>query len=271
VPKLEKTEGNAMADLIETIEDGVAMLTLNRPDSLNAFSNEQQAALREALPRLGIDTSVGAIVITGAGRAFCAGGDVKGMGARSEMSYEHRVEALRTMHLLPQIMRTVPKVIIGMINGPAFGAGLGLAMACDLRIAGRSASFGTAFGKMAFSGDFGGSWFLTRLVGTQMARELYFLSDSVDAERAERIGLVSRVVDDAALHSETMAIAHRIAAGPRVAYGYMKRNLHAAETEPLSTVLEMEAVHQARTAQTDDHREARTAFVEKRRPVFTGR
>ena len=158
-----------------------------------------------------------------------------------------------------------------MINGPAFGAGLGLAMACDLRIAARSAMFGTAFGKIGYSGDFGGSWFLTRLVGTQMARELYFLGDSFDAERAEKIGLVSRVVDDADLLAQTTALARRIADGPRVAYGYMKRNLHAAETEPLTTVLEMEAVHQARTAQTEDHREARMAFLEKRRPAFTGR
>ena len=259
-----------MADLLEKIENGVATLTLNRPDSLNAFSSEQQEMLREALPRLGTDPSVGVIVITGAGRAFCAGGDVKSMGQRNQMPYEARVEAIRTMHLLPQIMRTVPKVIIGMINGPAFGAGLGLAMACDLRIAGRSAKFGTAFGKIGYSGDFGGSWFLTQLVGTQMARELYFLGDSFDAERAEKIGLVSRVVDDADLLSETMVLARRIAEGPRVAYGYMKRNLHAAESESLVTVLEMEAVHQARTAQTDDHREARTAFIEKRRPVFTG-
>lgn len=259
-----------MADLLETIDNGVATLTLNRPDSLNAFSGEQQEALREALPRLGTDSSVGCIVITGAGRAFCAGGDVKSMGQRNQMPYETRVEAIRTMHLLPQIMRTVPKVIIGMINGPAFGAGLGLAMACDLRIAARSAKFGVAFGKIGYSGDFGGSWFMTQLVGTQMARELYFLGDSFDAERAEKIGLVSRVVDDADLLAETTAMARRIAEGPRVAYGYMKRNLHAAETEPLSTVLEMEAIHQARTAQTDDHREARTAFLEKRRPVFTG-
>jgi 2-(1,2-epoxy-1,2-dihydrophenyl)acetyl-CoA isomerase len=259
-----------MADLLETIDNGVATLTLNRPDSLNAFSGEQQEALREALPRLGTDSSVGCIVITGAGRAFCAGGDVKSMGQRNQMPYETRVEAIRTMHLLPQIMRTVPKVIIGMINGPAFGAGLGLAMACDLRIAARSAKFGVAFGKIGYSGDFGGSWFMTQLVGTQMARELYFLGDSFDAERAEKIGLVSRVVDDADLLAETTTMARRIAEGPRVAYGYMKRNLHAAETEPLSAVLEMEAIHQARTAQTDDHREARTAFLEKRRPVFTG-
>lgn len=259
-----------MADIAETIQDGIATLTLNRPDSLNSLSQELLELLREAIMRLGFDSHVGAIVITGAGRAFCAGGDIKSMERRNQMPFEHRVESLRKMHLIPQMMRGCPKVIIGMINGPAFGAGLGLAMSCDLRIAARSAKFGSAFGKIGYSGDFGGSWLLTQLVGTAKARELYLLSDTFDAAEAERIGLVNRVVDDADLLAETTALARRIADGPLVAYGYMKRNLHAAETEPLAAVLEMEAVHQARTAQTDDHREARTAFLEKRRPVFRG-
>lgn len=259
-----------MPDIIETIQNGIATLTLNRPDSLNALSAEMQDILREALPRLSTDPAVGAIVLTGAGRAFCAGGDIKSMEKRNQLPFEHRVETLRKMHLIPQMMRSCPKVIIAMLNGPAFGAGLGLAMSCDLRIAARSAKFGVAFGKIGYSGDFGGSWLLTRLVGTAKARELYLLGDSFNAEEAERIGLVNRVVDDGALLAETTAMARRIADGPLVAYGYMKRNLHAAETEPLAAVLEMEAVHQARTAQTDDHREARTAFLEKRRPVFRG-
>ena len=259
-----------MPDVTETIQDGIATLTLNRPDSLNALSAEILDLLREAIPRLGIDPAVGAIVITGAGRAFCAGGDIKNMERRNQMPFEHRVETLRKMHLIPQMMRTCPKVIIAMLNGPAFGAGLGLAMSCDLRIAARSAKFGAAFGKIGYSGDFGGSWLMTRLVGTAKARELYLLSDTFDAAEAERIGLVNRVVEDGALLAETTALARRIADGPLVAYGYMKRNLHAAETEPLGAVLEMEAVHQARTSQTDDHREARTAFLEKRRPVFRG-
>ena len=260
-----------MTDLLETIEDGIVTLTLNRPERLNAFSPDMLAGLHEALPRLGADPAVGAIVLTGAGRAFCAGGDVKTMGKRAERSFEQRVESIRTMHQLPLMMRTLSKVIIGMINGVAVGAGLGLALACDLRVAGGSARFGTGFGKIGYSGDFGGSWLLTRLVGTAKARELYFLGDMIGAQAAGALGMVNQVVDDAALHGATYALARRVADGPRVAYGYMKRNLHAAETQPLATVLEMEAVHQARTAQTEDHREAVAAFTEKRPPVFRGR
>jgi 2-(1,2-epoxy-1,2-dihydrophenyl)acetyl-CoA isomerase len=260
-----------MADLLHATKDGVAWLTLNRPERLNAFSPEMLQALREALRRLGGDAEVGAIVITGAGRGFCAGGDVKTMETRASQSFEERVEGLRRMHELPLLLRTIPKVVIAMVNGPAVGAGLGLAMACDLRIAGASARFGTGFAGVGYSGDFGGSWSLTRLVGTAKARELYLLGDIIDAAAAASFGLVNRVVVDEELEGETAALARRIADGPRVAYGYMKRNLFAAETEPLAAVLEMEAVHQARTAMTEDHLEASRAFVEKRRPIFKGR
>jgi 2-(1,2-epoxy-1,2-dihydrophenyl)acetyl-CoA isomerase len=260
-----------MTDLLESTQDGIAWLTLNRPDRLNAFSPEMLLALGETLQRLGGDPNAGVIVVTGAGRGFCAGGDVKTMETRASESFEERVEGLRRMHQLPMLLRTIPKVVVAMINGPAVGAGLGLAMACDLRIAGRSARFGTGFAGVGYSGDFGGSWTLTRLVGTAKARELYFLGDMVDSATAASLGLVSRVVEDGALREETTALARRIADGPRIAYGYMKRNLFAAETEPLAAVLEMEAVHQARTAMTEDHLEASRAFVEKRRPVFKGR
>jgi 2-(1,2-epoxy-1,2-dihydrophenyl)acetyl-CoA isomerase len=256
---------------LQTIEDGIAWLTLNRPDRLNAFSPAMLLGLGEALQHLGEDGNVGAVVITGAGRGFCAGGDVKTMSARATQGFEERVEGLRRMHQLPMLLRTVPKVVIAMINGPAVGAGLGLAMACDLRIAGRSARFGTGFAGVGYSGDFGGSWTLTRLVGTAKARELYLLGDILDAETAGELGLASRVVDDERLRDETATLARRIANGPRIAYGYMKRNLFAAETEPFAAVLEMEAVHQARTAMTEDHLEAARAFAEKRRPVFKGR
>ena len=260
-----------MADLLETIEHGVAILTLNRPERLNAFSPDMMAGLRELLPRLAADDQIGAIVITGAGRGFTAGGDVKTMAHRATQSFETRLKGYRAMHLIPQLMRTLPKVIIGMVNGPAVGAGFGLALACDFRIAGRSARFATGFANVGYSGDFGGSWLLTRLVGTAKARELYFLNEMLDAERAATLGIVTRVVDDAVLREETMALARRIAEGPRVALGYMKRNLHAAETEPLNVVLEMEAIHQTRTAQTEDHKEAVAAFAEKRKPRFRGR
>jgi 2-(1,2-epoxy-1,2-dihydrophenyl)acetyl-CoA isomerase len=256
---------------VETTEGGIAWLTLNRPDRLNAFSPAMLEALGEALQRLSSDAEVGAIVLTGAGRGFCAGGDVKTMESRAAQGFEERVEGLRRMHQLPMLLRTIPKIVIAMVNGPAVGAGLGLALACDLRIAGRSARFGTGFAGVGYSGDFGGSWSLTRLVGTAKARELYFLGDIIDSTEAASLGLVNRVVEDDALHRETSALARRIADGPRVAFGYMKRNLFAAETEPLTVVLEMEALHQARTAMTEDHLEASRAFVEKRRPVFRGR
>jgi 2-(1,2-epoxy-1,2-dihydrophenyl)acetyl-CoA isomerase len=193
------------------------------------------------------------------------------MANRASQGFDERVEGLRRMHQLPMLLRTMPKIVIAMVNGPAVGAGLGLAMACDLRVAGRSARFGTGFAGVGYSGDFGGSWSLTRLVGTAKARELYFLGNVIDAAEAASIGLVNRVVEDEAQRDETMVLARRIADGPRVAYAYMKRNLFAAETEPFANVLELEAVHQARTAMTEDHLEASLAFVEKRRPVFKGR
>src|SRR5437588_10023346 len=132
----------------------------------------------------------------------------------------------------------MPKVVIAAINGPVAGAGLGLALACDLRIAGRSARFGTAFARIGYSGDYGGSWSLTRLVRTAKARELYFTADIIDAEEAGRLGIVNRVVAEYGVQAETTAPARRIADGPRIALGYMKRNLLAAETEPVQTVLE---------------------------------
>ena len=260
-----------MPDLLESIEDGVAILTLNRPERLNALSPDMLQALSDALQRCAVDDAVGCIVLTGAGNGFCAGGDVKSMPTRVAQNFEQRADGLRRMHRIPLLMRSMPKVIIGMVNGVAVGAGLGMALACDLRVAARSARFGTGFAKVGLSGDFGGSWLLTRLGGTAKARELYFLGDVIDSAEAQAIGLVNRLVDDTALRSETMALARRIADGPRVTLGYTKRNLHAAETEPFSVVLEMEAVHQARTAQTEDHREAVAAFNEKRRPVFRGR
>jgi 2-(1,2-epoxy-1,2-dihydrophenyl)acetyl-CoA isomerase len=261
-----------MTELLEAVEHGVAWLTLNRPERLNALSPGMTGALSEALQRYGTDHEVGAIVITGAGRGWCSGGDVKTMESRGrDQTVEDRVEGLRRAHQLPLLMRTLPKVIIAAINGPVAGAGLGLALACDLRVAGKSARFGTAFARIGYSGDYGGSWSLTRLVGTAKARELYFLADVIDAAEAHRLGIVNKLVDDDALRDEAMALARRLADGPRVALGYMKKNLLAAETEPFQTVLDLEAEHQSRCAFTEDHKEAVAAFVEKRKPVFQGR
>jgi 2-(1,2-epoxy-1,2-dihydrophenyl)acetyl-CoA isomerase len=261
-------------DLLESVEDGVAVLTLNRPDRLNALSPAMLDALLLALPRLAEDASVGAVVLTGAGRAFCAGGDVKAMAEGSELpleSLEARAEGLRRRMEISRWLHEMPKPTLAMVRGPAAGAGLSLALACDLRLAGESARLGTAFARVGYPGDFGGSWFLTRLVGPARARELYFTAEILDAGRALALGLVNRVVPEARLEEETRTLARRLARGPRVAYRYMKRNLDAAETRPLAECLDLEAWAQVRCAMTEDHREAARAFVDKRDPVFRGR
>jgi 2-(1,2-epoxy-1,2-dihydrophenyl)acetyl-CoA isomerase len=258
-------------DLIETIEDGIATLTLNRPESLNALSMEIRHGLLESLQRLAEDDSVGCIILTGTGRGFSAGGDVKSMAERAARGFEARAQGIQFSNRIPMMMRSIPKVIIGMINGVAVGAGLSMSLACDLRVAARSARFGTGFLKIGLSGDWGGSWTLTRLVGTAKARELYLLGDMISAEEALSVGMVNRVVDDAELQTATMAMARRIADLPRITVGYTKKNLFAAETGDFATVLDMEAFHQARCSQTEDHREAVAAFREKRKPVFKGR
>jgi 2-(1,2-epoxy-1,2-dihydrophenyl)acetyl-CoA isomerase len=258
-------------DLLEKSENGVATLTLNRPEALNALSMAIRNGLIAALNRYAEDDAVRCIVITGAGRAFCSGGDVKGMGDRAALGLESRARGIQFSNAIPMAMRKHPKPIIAMVNGVAAGAGLSMAMACDMRIAAKSARFTTAFLKVGLSGDWGGSWTLTRLVGTAKARELFFLPDLIGSEEALRVGLVNRVVDDAELQAETMEMAHRIADMPQIAVAATKRNLFESETGSFDTVLDMEAYNQARCSQTEDHREAVAAFKEKRKPVFKGR
>ena len=260
-----------MSDLIESVAAGIATFTLNRPDRLNALSAEMLDGLIAALHRVAVDPAIAAVILTGAGRAFCAGGDVKAMAARSDDGMERRAAELRLRHHLILLIRQSPKIIIGAINGPAFGAGLGIALACDLRLAAESARFGTAFAGVGFSGDFGGSYHVTKLAGPAKAREFYLLGEPIDVREAHRLDLVTSVVPDGALMAEAEKLARRFAEGPRLAYAYMKRNLLAAETGSLADVLDMEAFHQARTGMTEDHREAREAFVEKRKPAFKGR
>jgi 2-(1,2-epoxy-1,2-dihydrophenyl)acetyl-CoA isomerase len=261
-------------DLLESVKDGVATLTLNRPDRLNAMSAEMLDAMLEALPRLADDADVGVIVVTGAGRGFCAGGDVKAMAEGREFggtTLEEKAQALRSRMEVSRWLHEVPKPTIAMIRGAAAGAGLSLALACDLRIAGDSARFATAFARVGYSGDFGGSWFLTQLVGTAKARELYYTADILDAQQALALNLVNRVVPDARLEEQTHALAAKLARGPRVALRYMKRNMNAAETASLKDCLDLEAWHHTRTGFTEDHREAAQPFVAKREPVFRGR
>jgi 2-(1,2-epoxy-1,2-dihydrophenyl)acetyl-CoA isomerase len=261
-------------DLLESVKDGVAVLTMNRPERLNALSAPMLDALLEALPRLANDPSVGVVVLTGAGRGFCAGGDVKAMAEGREFpgeTLEERAQGLRHAMETSRWLHEMPKPTIAMVRGAAAGAGLSLALACDLRVASESAKFGTAFARVGYSGDFGGSWYLTQLVGTAKARELYYTADLVDATQALALGIVNRVVSEEKLEDETLALAGKIARGPRIALRYMKRNMNAAETGTLRDLLDLEAWHHTRTGQTEDHREAAKAFVEKREPVFRGR
>lgn len=259
-----------MADLLESIEDGVAVLTLNRPEALNALSMDIRNGLLNAMDRYADDSNVRCIVITGAGRAFCSGGDVKGMGERAQRGYEARARGIQFSNSIPMAMRKHPKVIIAMVNGVAAGAGMSMALAADLRVGGTSARFTTAFLKIGLSGDWGGTWTLTRLVGTAKARELYLMPDMVNAEEALRLGIINRLAPDEELRATTMEIARRIAEMPQVAVNAVKRNLFAAETESFATTLDLEAFNQARCSQTEDHREAVQAFKEKRKPVFKG-
>jgi len=259
-------------ELIETIADGVATLTLNRPERLNALSAPIMEGLLEALPRLAGDPAVGAIVLTGAGRAFCAGGDVKRMAEEAvPRSSAEDVARLRGRMEISRLLHEIPKPTIAMVNGAAAGAGLAMALACDMRIAGESARFVTAFAKVGFSGDFGGTYFLSKLVGTGRARELYFTAEPLDSSQALSLGIVNRVVPDAELAEATTAFARKLAKGPRIALGLMKQNFNAAENGTLSELLDLEARHQIETGKTEDHKEAARAFVEKRAPVFVGR
>ena len=260
--------------LLESVSDGVLTLTMNRPDRLNALSWEMCDRLQRALLGAAENREIGAVVLTGAGRAFCAGGDVKAMAEAKHglASDEERVADLRRRMEAARLLHEIPKPTIAMLHGPAAGAGLSLVLACDLRIAGEDVRLTTAFAKVALSGDFGGHYFLTRIVGTAKARELYLTAPILTAAEALALDLVHRVVADDALGSETQALARALASGLRIALGYMKQNLNlAAAGASLAAVMDAEAMRHTRCTMTEDHREAAAAFVAKRPPVFTGR
>jgi 2-(1,2-epoxy-1,2-dihydrophenyl)acetyl-CoA isomerase len=261
-------------ELLLTMEGGVAVLTLNRPERLNALTRGMLSGLRTHLATLAEDPKVGCVVLTGNGRAFCSGGDVRVQAAtagNSDQSPEQRADQLRASMEASRLLHDMPKPTIAMVNGVAAGAGMSLALACDLRIAGESARMTTAFAKVGLSGDYGGTYFLTRLVGPSKARELYLTAEVLDAHRLLALGLVTKLVPDAALVAETMTLAGNFASGPRVAYRYIKRNMKVAEEGTLADSLDSEAFGMLRCRETADHAEAARAFVEKRAPVFTGR
>jgi enoyl-CoA hydratase/carnithine racemase len=273
----DRTFDTGTSELLCEIRDRVALITLNRPEARNALSDQLTPALRTMIRTCGEDPQVGVLLITGAGTAFCAGGDVKGMGAnrsaaRQAMSFDDKVADLQErQRLLTGALVSVRKPTIAALPGPAVGAGLAIAMACDIRIAAESAFVSTGYLRVGLSGDYGIAWLLTRLVGTARARELMFTAEKVDARRAEAIGLVNRVVPDANLHDDAFAMAKTMAAGPALALRYMKDNLDEALAFDFATARDHEAVRLIRTSATADHREAVQAFIEKRKPVFVGK
>lgn len=264
--------------LLATLDAGVLTLTLNRPQARNAMSREMNTALQTALADAEFDPQVRCIVLTGAGKGFCAGGDVKGMAASGDGTvgqntidgaiHRQRVNQRGTAGKL----YTMPKPTLAVLPGAAAGAGLALALACDMRIMSSNAIMTTAFARVGFSGDYGGTYFLTQLVGAAKARELYYLSDRVGAQEAQQLGLANWICEPEELAGKTKEIATRLANGPMVAYRYMKENINRAlSSADLFDCMDLEATHHIHCGQTEDHREATKAFVAKQEPVFKGR
>lgn len=259
--------------ILTHVENRVATLTFNRPDKLNALSRELLFQSIATLKQWGRDPEIGAIVVTGAGRAFCAGGDVGNMAREPETpeTLEQKIDGLREAQELSWLLYNLPKVTIAAVNGYAMGAGLGVCLACDLRIASAQAKFGTAYAKVGFGGDFGTTWLLARLAGPAKAKELFFLGDIIDATEAERIGLVNRVAAHDELTQQVNKLAARIAHGPLTSYRYMKANVNLALSTDFRTLLDREAETHLRCGETEDHQEGVRAFLEKRQPNFTGK
>src|SRR5687768_519394 len=259
--------------LIHEVKDGVATLTLNRPDRLNALGGSLRDDLHDAITRSAADSEVRVMVITGAGKGFCAGGDVKAMNEAKEGKRERplleKVAPGRDRTLLA--MRDAPQPIIAAINGAAAGAGMNLALGCDIRIASTAAKFSQAFVRRGLHPDWGGTYFLPRAVGMARAAELIFTGDVIDAAEALRIGLVSRVVSPEELMPAALELARKIASGPPVAIRLAKRAIYKNAESDLRSALEFETFAQNACFDTEDAREGIRAFVDKRAPVFKGR
>lgn len=267
-------------DLLAHIDDSVGVVTFNRPERRNALSAAMYHGFHTILPRLATDPDVKVLMLTGTGGAFCAGGDVKGMHERNRdstgtgptpVSLEDRVSDLRDRQRWVSVaLHRFPKPVVAAIPGPAAGAGFSIALAADIRLAAERAIFVPAFANVGASGDFGGSWFLTQLVGTAKARELYFTSPRLSAADARDLGIVNQVLPDDGFDEAALEWCRDLAQRAPIALRYMKENLNRAVTSDLETALDAEAVAMIRTMSTADHREAAAAFVEKRSPQFRG-
>ena len=230
-------------------EGGVAIVTLNRPERLNALASPIMRLLAEITAEVAADPDVGCVVLTGAGRGFCAGGDIKeerppvqvdpARGGRVEQNFAQ----LRGFFETSRLLHEMPKPTIAMVNGPVAGAGIGIAGACDLRFASATATFMSAFDRIGASGDFGATWFWTKILGSGAARELFFLGEKLSAEDALRRGIYTRVYPDGELRAATLAAAKKLAAGPRIGWRYMKANLNLAEDAAFEAALDQEALY----------------------------
>jgi 2-(1,2-epoxy-1,2-dihydrophenyl)acetyl-CoA isomerase len=263
-------------ELLCGLTEGVATLTLNRPAKRNALSDRLTPALRSMLLSLEADPDVRVVVITGAGAGFCAGGDVSEMGSgQSDEPPPTMQDAVRKLQhrqdTLTLRLHQLSKPTIASLPGPAVGAGMCIALACDLRIAADAAFLATGYARVGLPGDYGGSWLLTELVGPARTKELYFTGRRLGAAEALTLGVVNEVVPAAKLASRTAEWARNIASGPPIAVRYMKENINRAMTADLQTCLDMEAERLVQCARTDDHTEAVNAFLAKRPPNFVGR
>ena len=264
-----------MDNLLLNKADRVATITINRPDARNAMSREMWPALLKLLEDVQADADVACVVVTGTDPAFCAGGDVKAMTERAEgsnpMSVEEEATLLRGYMECARLLHEMPKPTIAAINGACAGAGFALALSCDLRIADSQAKFTSAFARVAGSGDFGGSWFLSKIVGTAKAREMYYFAETFTGAEAAAMGVVNVAVDREHFATTVESWSERLANGPTVALALMKENFNLAERGSLAQALDQEARNMATAFRSEDHVEAARAFVEKRRPVFKGK
>lgn len=254
----------------------IATITLNKPDARNAIGTQQDCDdLAGALWKANDDPEINAVVLTGAGKAFCSGGDLKAIRERSGIGPRAtpdgtRANYRRGVHSIIKALADVEVATIAAINGPAIGLGLDIGVLCDIRLAGASAKMASSFVKVGIIPGDGGAWILTNAIGASRAAELVLTGDTIDAEEAARIGLVSRVAPDDQLLAEARKLAERVAVNPPRTVRLAKRLLREAQTESLHTVLELSAAFQALAHETRDHKEAVDAFTEKRAPKFTG-
>jgi 2-(1,2-epoxy-1,2-dihydrophenyl)acetyl-CoA isomerase len=253
------------------VEDGIAVITLSKPERLNAVDPEMRAEIGKCVGKAAADDTVRVLVITGDGKAFCAGGDVKTMEGRLEKSIVERRESLRASNRVIQSIRELDKPVIAAINGDAVGAGCNLALACDVRLASDNARFGEVFVKRGLHPDWGGIYNLTRLVGTAKACELIFTGDLIDADEALRIGMVNRVIPADEFEAAWKEFARKIAENAPIPMGLAKNAIYKADNVDLLAAMELEAFSQAVVSQTEDAKEGVKAFMEKRKPEFKGK